>query len=166
MGTHEWYCVQCKPRKEEFVLSQFLAADVPVYRPLLLAPGRRGTRVVPLFPSYVFVQIRSVEESVTVRYTPGVRSLLGSGDSPTPVGEAIIQLIREREGDDGFISPSQMFEFRPEQRVLLRGGALDGLEALFQHYMPGRQRLEVLLTLLGRQVAVQVSAESVVPVPL
>ena len=166
MRPQEWYCVQCKPRKEELVISQFGAAGVPVYRPLLLAPGRRRTRVVPLFPSYVFVQIRSVEESVTVRYTPGVRNLLGSRDRPTPVGETIVDLIREREGDDGVINPSQMFQFKPEQRVRLRGGALDGLEALFQHYMPGRQRMEVLLTLLGRQVAVQVSAENAVPAPL
>lgn len=163
MGTRQWYCVQTKTRKEELVLAHLEDKELPFYRPRLRAPSRRGSRVVPLFPGYLFVKLRDVGESVDVRYTPGVRRLLGYGDEPFPVDEKLIEIIRERESDDGVIRPCQLFRFREKEKVRLSGGAFDGLEALFQQYLPGKQRAQVLLQLLGRQVSVQVSVDQILP---
>lgn len=164
MGTHQqWYCVQTKPHKERLVLAHLEDKGLPYYRPLLRAPARSGSRVVSLFPGYLFVRIGSVRDSVDVRYTPGVRRLLGYGDEPFPVDEDLIAVIRERESDDGVIRPCRLFHFREEERVRLCGGAFNGLEALFQRYVPGKQRAQVLLQLLGRQVPIQVSVNQIVP---
>lgn len=163
MGTRQWYCVQTKPRKEDLVLAHLEDKRLPYYRPRLRAPSRRGSRVVPLFPGYLFVSLASVGECVDVRYTPGVRRLLGYGDEPFPIDESLIELIRARESGDGVIRPCKLFRFREQERVRLSGGAFDGLEALFQEYLPGKQRAQVLLQMLGRQVPVQVSVNHILP---
>ena len=161
--VRRWYAVQTKPHKEELVLSRLAETGVPTYRPRLRTPGRRRARIVSLFPNYLFVRLGSVEESVSVRYSPGVSRLLGFGDQPLPVNDRIITLIREREGEDGVIHPAQLFHFRPNQRVRLRGGAFDGLEAVFEGYLRSTERVQVLLTLLGRSVPLQMSANQVLP---
>jgi len=163
MGTRQWYCVQTKPRKEKVVLAHLEDKRLPHYQPLLQAPERRGSRVVPLFPNYLFVQISNVRESVDVRYTPGVRKLLGYGDEPFPVEEDLIEVIRQRESDDGLIRPGRLFRFREAEGVRVRGGAFDGLQALFQHYLPGKQRAQILLQLLGRQVPMEIPVNHLVP---
>lgn len=163
MGTRQWYCVQTKPRREELVLAHLEDKRLPYYRPRLRAPYRRGSRVVSLFPGYLFAKLADVGECVDVRYTPGVRRLLGYGDEPFPVDENLIEVIRQRESEDGVIRPCQLFRFENKERVRLSGGAFDGLEALFQQYLPGKQRAQVLLQLLGRQVPIQVSVNQILP---
>ncbi len=158
-----WYAVQTKPHKEELVVSRLAETGIPTYRPRLRMPGRRRVRIVSLFPNYLFTGLRSVEESVSVRYSPGVSRLLGFGDQLVPVDDGIIALIREHEGEDGVIRPAQVFHFREQQQVRLRGGAFDGLEAVFERYLGTAERVQVLLTLLGRSVPLQMSANQVLP---
>jgi transcription antitermination factor NusG len=167
LGTlGSWYAVQTKPHKEGLVLEHASCKGITAYRPCMEAPCRRGRRVVPLFPNYVFVRLRSVEECVSIRYTPGVRRLLGVEDGSLPIDDAVIELIRMREGEDGLIRPSSVFHFRESDRVRLRGGPFNDLEALFQRYLPGRNRVQVLLSLLGRVVPMQLAADEVLPVAM
>jgi len=161
-----WYAVQTKPHKEELVLSRMAETGVPTYRPRLLTLGRRRGRVVSLFPNYLFVRLGTVEESVSVRYAPGVSRLLGFGDQAQPVDAGLIALMREREGENGVIQPAQFFHFQLNQHVRLRGGAFDGLEAVFEGYMRRAERVQVLLTVLGRSAHVEVSANQVVPLAM
>lgn len=167
MGTlGNWHAVQTKPHKEGLVLEHARSRGITAYRPCMEAPCRQGRRVVSLFPNYVFVRLRCVEDSVSVRYTPGVRRLLGIDDGAVPIEDAVIELIKTQEGEDGLIRPSGVFRFNEDERVRLRGGPWDDLEALFQRYLPGTDRVQVLLSLLGRLVPLQLSADEVLPVAM
>lgn len=161
--SRSWYAVQTKNRKEKLVMCQLREEGIPFYHPRLLVPRRNGTRVEPLFPNYLFARVGNVEESVKVRYTPGVRRVLGYGDEPCPVDEELIGLFRSREGEAGYVRPSSVFRFEENDRVRLRGGVLQGLEAIFQRYVPARRRVQVLLTLLGRRVQVELDPDRVAP---
>ena len=116
-----------------------------------------------LFPGYLLARIDSVRDSVRVRYTPGVRRLVGCGDRPTPISQEVVDLIRAREGNDGLIHPKGLFDFEPNQRVIVRGGALAGLEVLFQSYLPDGKRVDILLDFLGRQVRTVIHADRLLP---
>lgn len=158
-----WYAVEAKPHKTPLVIANLEHQGISHYQPRLEVPARRRARVVPLFPGYLFARLESVRDSVRVRYTPGVRRLVGGGDRPMPISDEVVDFIRAREGEDGVIHPSGLFDFEPNQRARVRGGALDGLEVLFQNYLPDGQRVEVLLELLGRQVRTVVPADRLVP---
>ena len=45
------------------------------------------------------------------------------------------------------------------ERVAVTSGPFSGLEAIFQRYIPARQRCQVLLQILGRLAKVEVPAE-------
>lgn len=153
-----WYAVETKPRKTPLVLAHFTHEGISHYQPRLETPGRRGTRTVDLFPGYLFAHLDSVEDSVRVRYTPGVKRLVGEG-VPTRVDDGLVDEIRAREADDGVIRPSMLWEFSRGDIGVVRGGAFEGLEAVFQGYLPGRQRIEILLTLMGREVITVIPAD-------
>lgn len=158
-----WYAVQTKNRKEKLVTCQLRDRGIPYYLPRLLVPRKDGTRVESLFPNYLFARVSSVDESVRVRYTPGVRRLVGYGDEPFPVDDELIELFRSREGEEGYVRPSKVFRFKENDRVRIKGGVLQGLEAIFRRYVPAKRRVQVLLTLLGRSVQVELEPDRVAP---
>lgn len=162
--TGAWYAVEAKPHKSDLVVANLRYQGIVHYQPRLEIPARQRTRIVPLFPGYLFARMESVSDSVRVRYTPGVRRLVGSADLPTPIGDEVVDFIRAREGEDGVIHPSGLFDFAPHQKVRVRGGALDGLEVLFQGYLSDGQRVEILLEILGRQVRTIVPVDRLVPI--
>lgn len=159
-----WHVVQTKYRQEELAINQLREQGITLYRPRLRAPRARGLRIESLFPNYLFVRIGSVEESVQVHYTWGVRKILGFGDRPCPVSDEFVELIRARESEDGCIRPSKVFRFSANDRVLLQGGAFHGLEALFQQYRPAKQRIQVLLTIMGRPLLLDIDQDRASPV--
>ena len=159
----DWYAVEAKPHKTDLVVASLRHQGIVHYQPRLEIPAQRRTRVVPLFPGYLFARIDSVRDSVRVRYTPGVRRLVGGGDRPTPIDDEVVDFIRAREGEGGIIHPSGLFDFKPDQKGRVRGGALDGLEVLFQSYLPDGKRVEILLEVLGRQVRTVIPADRLLP---
>jgi transcriptional antiterminator RfaH len=158
-----WYAVEAKPHKAPLVVANLQQEGIDYYQPRLEVPGRRRKRVVPLFPGYLFARIGNVSDSVRVRYTPGVKGIVGGTEMPMPIDDEVIDSIRAREESDGIIHPGGVFDFRPQQRAKVRGGSLDGLEVLFQGYLPDGQRVEILLEILGRQVRTVVSVDRLMP---
>ncbi len=53
-------------------------------------------------------------------------------------------------------------DLKPGDAVQLSGGAFEGLQAVIQHPMPGKERVAVLMEFLGRQSTVQVDRKWVV----
>jgi transcriptional antiterminator RfaH len=108
----------------------------------------------------MFVSIDIAEQSWhAIRSTFGVSSLIGGENGPLAVRDDVVEALRAREGEDG--------HFRPEPLKFIRGAAvrvLDGVFAsclgLFEN-MSDRDRVAVLLDLLGRRVRVILEAESV-----
>jgi transcription antitermination factor NusG len=87
----------------------------------------------------------------------GVEYLVSFGNRPAAVGDAIIAEIRARENELGLVEMDGIDDdFRPGDAVRIRGGALNGQVGLFSG-QDDRQRVEVLLMLLGREVRVKVS---------
>jgi transcriptional antiterminator RfaH len=158
-----WYVVHVK-RKSEFRVVEHLASEsIPTFLPLVESIRSRQRRhlapLEPLFPGYLFVRMERVADSPenwhTVRWTPGVRLILGSEGTPMPVPGGVVEGIQERVREYGFVRPG--IPFQPRSRVRFRTGPLIGLEALFEHQISrsGSGRVRVLMTLLGQQTAVE-----------
>jgi len=167
IGSHDtikaaWYAVQVKPHGEARVLRHLALKAIPSFLPFVeivrLRGARRVARLEPLFPGYLFVQMVpwSVDPRAwhAVRWNPGVRTVLGTGETPVPVPDDVIIAIQDRVRDVGFIRPGPRFS--GGSRVRIRNGLLAGLEATFDRPMSRAGRVRLLLDLLGQERGVEV----------
>ncbi len=155
-----WFAVNTKPKSEDFAALQLEQKGFEVFLPKIEVPRKRGSKrvnlVQPLFPGYLFVRLPPVLQAVKqVNWTPGVKYLLCAGETPVPVPEEAIALIRQRTGPRGHITPGAQVQFPPGTRVAVRFGPFAGLVGVVERPVPGRSRVRVLLDLLRRQTPIE-----------
>ena len=164
MSNARWYVVQTQPHAEARAQEHLRRQGFTTYLPRLIKSRRhaRKTEQVsrPLFPRYMFVLIDSTQQGWhTIRSTFGVSSLVGGENGPMAVREGVIEALQQREGADG--------HFRMDAPQFLRGAAVRVLDGVFAscvglfESMSDKDRVAVLLDLLGRRVRVVLEAESV-----
>ncbi len=162
-----WYAVHVKRYEEHRVVRRLASKPVLTFLPLIEAVRRRhgahdSTRLEPLFPGYLFVQMQAIEVDPkhwhVVRWTPGVRRILGTEDAPVQMPIEAIEAIRARVSELGFVRPGP--RFTPGARVRLRSGPLEGLEAIFDRPAAKDGRVRVLLELLGQVGRAEVDESS------
>jgi transcriptional antiterminator RfaH len=152
-----WYAVHVKRHEEHRVVRRLASKPVRTFLPLIEVVRRRdgvhgSTRLEALFPGYLFVQMQAIavnpEHWHIVRWTPGVHRILGAEDEPSPLPIDAIEAIRARVGELGFVRPGA--RFAPGDRVRIRSGPFEGLEAIFDRPASRDGRVRVLLELLGQ----------------
>jgi transcriptional antiterminator RfaH len=159
-----WYVVQTQPHAEARAQEHLRRQGFTTYLPRLIKLRRhaRKTEQVsrPLFPRYMFVLIDSTQQGwYAIRSTFGVSHLVGGENGPIAVREGVIEALQQREGADG--------NFRVDAPKFLRGAAVRVLDGVFAsclglfESMNDKDRVAVLLDLLGRRVRVVLEAESV-----
>lgn len=166
MNTGHWYVAQTHPNAESKAVVHLNRQGFVTYLPRYLKRRRHARRVdtvaAPLFPRYLFVEIDlSAQRWRSIYSTVGVSQLVGSGDAPTAVPAEVIALLRQREDASGLIK----LEHRPNYAVGDKIRVLDGVfyDCLgLYDGMADRDRVAILLDLLGRKVRIVVDAESVV----
>jgi len=153
-SRRKWYVAQTKPRCETRVMGHLLrrAADVETFLPRIeLVRRRAGGRVAvlePLFPGYVFMRMRLDPMSWNaVRWTPGVRRVLGNAGWPVEVSEELIDTIAQRMAGLGFVRIG--LNLTVGMRVRVMTGPFAGLEGVFERPTSRAGRVRVLLDLLG-----------------
>jgi transcriptional antiterminator RfaH len=145
-----WYLVQSRPRQAERAEFNLRNQGYTVYHPRLSVERvRRGRRLCceeSLFPNYLFIRLqRWVDNWHPLRSTRGVARLVGFGNEPQPVDDALIDDIRCRLSE----RPAEP-ALKPGQPVRIVEGPFRGLDAIFQTY-DGEQRVCLLIELLHRQ---------------
>lgn len=160
-----WYLVRTKSRQERTVEGTLGNRGLGVYLPRVLEPPthRRAPRnPVPLFPGYVFVHCVLTANYSAVNYCPGAVGVVRFGDEFAAVEDDFIHFLRERHGDRGYLVMSQARRApAPGARARVIKGVFAGYEGLVQHYLPGRDRVKLLLMLVGGYRLVEVEARHV-----
>jgi transcriptional antiterminator RfaH len=163
-ATARWYVVQTQPHAETRAQEHLRRQGFITYLPRLIKSRRHARKTDqvsrPLFPRYMFVLIDSTHQGWhAIRSTFGVSNLIGGESGPVPVRDGVIEALRQREGEDG--------HFHPDAPKFLRGAAVRVLDGVFAscvgmfEKMSDKDRVAVLLDLLGRRVRVVLEAESV-----
>lgn len=162
-----WYVVQSHPRAEETAERHLTRQGFTTYLPQYLRRRRHARRTdwirAPLFPGYLFVAMNVARQRWrAVRSTVGVRDLVCHGERPAPVPRGIVEDIQHRADGDGLIEMAPETPFSSGEIVRVTAGALADQTGLFQ-CATDRDRVIVLLDLLGRQVEVTLPLETVAP---
>ena len=87
-----------------------------------------------------------------------------SGDAPAQLPEAVITSIRKRESG-GFIRLPAPPQLRKGQHVRVIRGSFEGLLAVHQG-MGSRERVWVLLNIMGQQTPVELPSRDLEPLPV
>lgn len=165
MTTQRWHVLYTKPHQESLVFQQLEGRDLDAFFPFVrLERGhRRGTRVEPVFPHYIFVKVDLMtRDAASLQWLPGVRSLVRFGDQPAIIPDAIIQQLRERLGQyqDRVLRKSE-WQFQPGQKVEVVDGPFSGFDAIFQEGLSGANRVKILLNLAGTWTRTQLDVEQI-----
>jgi len=146
-----WFVLFSKPRKERQLRDELTPKGITVYLPLLPAvhPGEAGSTRHPLFPRYLFARIETPDTSLeSIRWTPGLVSVVSFAGEPATVDEPILDYIRQRLAQ---MEHRLRIPFEKGQHVRLPAGhPLAQLDAVFDEPMSDGRRAYVLIEVLGR----------------
>lgn len=160
-----WYVVQTQAQRETRAEANLRRQGFHTYLPRYLRTRRHARRVEmvarPLFPRYMFVAFNAARDSWrSVRSTYGVSDLVAVGTEPVPVPEGIVEEIRAREGEQGYVQLGLPPGVGPGSAVRLIDSLFSDYRGVLARVADGR-RVEVLLEFLGREVRVLVPAASI-----
>lgn len=162
MSDPKWYAIHSKPRKEAQVYGYLISKNAEVFYPTIRVKpvNPRAAKVRPYFPGYLFVRA-DLEETGTsaLEWVPGAAGLVSFGGEPAVVPERFIHELQRRLAEMKVIQESGSSRFKPGEQVLIVGGAFRGYDAIFDTKLNGDQRVQVLLSWLGRQMKVEVDAD-------
>lgn len=156
-----WAVAQTESQRESVAANFLKQNSYETYLPKIVAKTGIRERVVPLFPTYIFVRIE--ERWWSVQRTIGVLRLLMSDERPAVISDKTISAIQKREGENGLVKLPKPPGIQRGERVIIRDGSFAGRIGIFDG-MIAHDRVRVLLNLMGRSVPVSVRTPDIGPV--
>lgn len=155
-----WYVAETHPQSEARALEHLARQGYAAYLPRYLKRRRHARRTdtvrAPLFPGYLFVFMDVARTRWrAIRSTIGVRHFICVGEKPLAVPPGVVEDIRAREDEGGLVPVAPPVPFQPGEEVRVTAGALREQVGWFQR-VTDRERVVILLSLLGRQVPIVV----------
>jgi transcriptional antiterminator RfaH len=162
--ARRWYVVHTRAQAEGRALQHLGGQGFEAWLPEYLKRRRHARRTEqvrrPLFPRYLFVRLDlEAERWRSVLGTTGVDGLVG-GDPPTPLADAIVDALRQRTDEEGLVAVSPALSLRSGDAVRIAEGPLADLEGVFLD-VDDRDRVAILLHLMGRDIRVRVDARGI-----
>ena len=159
-----WHCIRTHLKHEHIAeahLRQISGVEVFNPRLRLLRSTRRGRRwsTESLFPNYLFARFELDAMLEKIKYTPAVKVVLRFGDVVPKIPDTVIEDLRQDLAEMG----SQVFTDAPMEgeEVEIATGAFVGTRALVARVLPGKQRVRILLDVMGRSVPAELSLDFV-----
>jgi transcriptional antiterminator RfaH len=161
-----WYVVQTQVNGEATATQNLQRQGYDIYLPRYLKRRRHARKIDfvarPLFPRYMFVAIDMASQRWrSVQSTFGVSRLVCNGEEPAMVPEGVVGALKAREDDKGLVKMELRPAFAPGDKVRVLAGAFMDSAGLFSG-MADRDRVAILLDMLGCKVRVLLDADMVV----
>ena len=157
-----WIVARTEPLREQTARRFLELAGFSVYVPYIherySKGGRRSKRLRPLFPSYAFVALQN-GRWWDARWCVGVAGVIMSGGEPARLGDHIVDEIRSRERG-GAVQLPRRPGLKLGDQVRVVGGVFRDHFGVYAGMKP-RQRVEILLQLLGGQQKVMLAQQDI-----
>lgn len=142
-----WYVVNTKPKKEFQAAKLFAEGGFTYYNPVYKQEGR----VRPFFPGYGFLTFDFPEQYRTVKYTRGIKRVVGNKEGPIPIPDAVIRELKARE--IGGLIELEKHGAAPQvgDEIEVAEGPLKGLRGVFQKEIDDKERVMILLSYVSYQ---------------
>ncbi len=164
--TNQWYCLHTRPKTERLT-SHFLRteAGVEVFCPFIrFERARRSGRTwvtEAMFPGYVFAHFDYLTQHRQIQAARGVMKIVRFGVTPSIIPRAIIEELRSSIQDEETLVLNTGIQSGEEVNVV--DGPFRGLRAVVSRVMPARDRVAILLEVLGMEREVEIDLSAVLP---
>ncbi len=150
-----WYVINTKPKKEFQVERLFTEGGIEIYNPKYL----HEERIKPFFPGYEFISFNFPDQYRLVKYTRGVKRVVGVREIPVPIPNEVIHEIKSREVN-GLIEIDKYGE-KPEvgDEIEVVEGPLKGLRGVFKKELTAKERVLILLNYVTYQAQLIIEKE-------
>lgn len=163
--SRQWYVVHTHVKQEERANENLRSWGIETLHAKLRTrrynqfTGAPTYLTQPLFPRYLFAKFNAREQLPKIRFTRGVHSIVCFGENPATVDEDIIDIIRARIDETGFVKTND--ELKPGDPVVIRAGPLRNLAGIFEREVKGSDRITILLSAIQFQGRLVVDRELV-----
>lgn len=158
-----WYCIYTKWGQEDVVQNKLLELpDIEFFNPKIKRKkyirGRYKEVIEELFPCYVFSKFDLYKYFHMIKYTRGVRRVVGDWlGNPYTVDIEIIEFLKSKiENGFVYLKPQQ---FTKGEKVIVTDGPFVGLEGIFISELKPNERVMLLLSTIQYQARVEVPRE-------
>ena len=160
-----WFLVHCKPNAAHLARQNLRNQDFGVFLPLQKITRRKAkqfqTRLCPLFPGYLFVQLDPLAGHWRkINSTRGVARLVQMGADPCPVPDRVIEALLERCDADHVLRDPGALEVGNQARI--SEGPLSGFVAEIIEIEPD-SRVHLLLDIMGQATHITVAPSTIIP---
>lgn len=164
-GERVWCCLRSHPKREHIAAAQLsCVAGVEVFNPQLRLERQtsRGPMhcTESLFVNYLFARFVPQTTLERVRFTPSVKTVLQFGGRVATIPEDVIEDLRQTvaaNADTIFVDAPLTGE---EAEVW--AGPFRGERGIVARVLPARQRVELLLDVMGRPLPAEFSLSSLI----
>jgi transcription antitermination factor NusG len=142
-----WYVLNTKPKKEFHVEKIFTEAGFRIYNPKY----KQNERIKPFFTGYEFIYFEYPKHYQLVKYTRGVKKIVGTQEGPTPMPEEVLDARKAREVE-GLI---ELLKYGEEptlgDEIEVVEGPLKGLRGIFKRELSDADRVLILMNYVSYQ---------------
>jgi transcription antitermination factor NusG len=142
-----WFVLNIKPKKEFQVERLFTEAGFKIYNPKYV----HGKKIRSFFPGYEFLYFDFPSQYRLVKYTRGVKKIVGVREVPVPIPEEVILEIKSRE-ENGLVR-IEIYEEKPQvgDEIEVINGPWRGLRGIFKKELTAKERVLILLNYVAYQ---------------
>ncbi|MEO6848865.1 MAG: transcription termination/antitermination NusG family protein [Chthoniobacterales bacterium] len=162
----QWYCLRVRPKQESSTAAVLRTeADMEVFSPRIRFKRARITGITwvneAMFPGYIFAYFDYALKYRHVLATGGVSCIVKFGGEPAIVSTEIISDLRSAIADEETVEIDNAVQ--PGQEINVVAGPFRGVRALVTRVMPAKDRIAVLLEVLGMEREVELKTDTVLP---
>ena len=164
----QWYVLRVQTGREEAVLEALEKrakasgaedvigqALVPIEKVTQIRGGKKQVREQKLYPGYVMVEMEMSEKAwFFVRETPGVGDFIGDDQRPLPMTEVEVGKMLGQSLKLDTEEPVIKINFKVGDPVRIKDGTFLNYDGVVKQIMPDKGRVEVMVTIFGRQTPV------------
>ncbi len=162
-----WYVLRTKNKCEHIAAAHLrLLENVETFCPRIRyhKATQRGKVLYSqaMFPSYLFAKFHYEEQSRAVVHAHGVTKVVRFGNECPAIAPTYIDFLKTEMGPEEIKTLKPRME--PGDEVEIANGPFRGLKAIVQFYHPAKERIGILMEIMGHQQRTTVSTADLVSV--
>jgi transcriptional antiterminator RfaH len=162
-SRREWFCLRTQTKREHIaaaILDRLETVEVFCPRISQVKKTRTGKKrfVEAMFPGYIFAKFHYQAQYRQVVHSQGITRMVELGDRRV-IPEQIIEDLRSSLPDGIVEAPDLSIE--PGAEIEVVTGSLKGLNGKVLAQLPAKNRIQILLEFLGREITVDLSPDDI-----
>jgi len=160
-----WFAVYTHPHAENKAANHLSYQGFEVYFPRYMKSRSHARKVdwfpAPLFSRYLFVRVdTAINHWSSINSTIGVSFLVCQGKTPVEVPKQIVKEFKSREDGFGLVSLIKFNTLKSGDQIRMTSGSFVDHIGILQQF-DDKQRVTLLLSLMGREVQMSVAADRI-----